>query len=185
MAYSINSHLQTLHKEGKVSVQGNIAHSSVSRRMATFKIGWSSKADLIPPPLIPHPQLFEALFHSPPDFPKDAECAVHLELLEAFHALRVKVLNCKALDTTFGIVAHTKTVNRSIWSKQRRRYFQKTVRIKDDTFHMRRRAKWGYFLEIAVGRFLKWINAFDQWLQSSTMRVGTQLPGSLLPPLGE
>lgn len=177
MANSVNFHLLDLHKESKSSVT-KLNINSRARENPT-NLGGGQR------PTIPHPKLFEALSHSPSEVPKVADCAVHLELLEVFHTLRVIVLNCQSLDKTFGITPRTKKVYRQEYSYRKRKHFKKAVIIKDATFHTRRREKWDYFLEIAVGRFLEWIDVVDQWMKSWTVLVNPQLPACLLPPLGE
>lgn len=172
------SHLQKLHSQGRLSVQR--LRSDLNRTAKRYR-NYPSEGQT---PLIPHPQLFKALSLSPSDLPTEAECAVHLELLEAFHALWVKVSHCQALDQTFGIVPHKKTVYRRTYSSQKRAYFKKAVFVKDNTFPRRRKAKWNYFLELATGRFLKWITAIGQSLQVETEGVDSKLPGRL-PPLGK
>ena len=177
MAYSINSHLLDLHHESKSSVTRLNYNSRARKNQTYFGSGQ--------PPTIPHPQLFESLSHSSSEVPKVTDCAVHLELLEVFHTLRARVLHCQALDATFGIAPRTKKVYRQEYSYRKRKHFKKAVIIRDATFHTRRREKWGYFLEIAVGRFLEWIDVVDQWMKSWTVMVDPQLPECLLPPLGE
>ena len=89
------------------------------------------------------------------DIPSEAECAVHLELLEAFMVLKQAVVNSSVLDTYFGIARQGK---------------------KDAGLAGKRESKWACFVGMAVGRF-------ERWWDRVAERV--ELVELLLPPLGE
>lgn len=123
-------------------------------------------------PLIPSPSIFVSLHHRSQSgaevetgaLPTIAECAVHLELLEAFVILRQKVLSSNALDRAFGIAPKD-----TLATVRGRR-----VRKPDNTFAERRKAKWPIYLRLAAARFLMW------WLSSD----GGAVSEKSLPPLG-
>ena len=89
------------------------------------------------------------------EIPSEAECAVHLELLEAFMVLKQAVVNSSVLDTYFGIVKQGK---------------------KDAGLAGKRERKWACFVGMAVGRF-------EGWWDRVAEGVG-EVENSLLP-LGE
>ncbi|KAB8228654.1 uncharacterized protein BDW43DRAFT_212308 [Aspergillus alliaceus] len=139
-------------------------------------------------PQIPKPQLFQPLAspnNNRNDLPTISECAAHLELLEVFHTLRERVLQSTELDNSFGIKPNIKTVYRKRYSSAKRKYESYTVSIKDNTFQTRRKQKWPYFLELAVGRFVQWIKIIDGISLSSTSTESADSPLGLglLPPV--
>ncbi|KAK0640824.1 hypothetical protein B0T16DRAFT_460967 [Cercophora newfieldiana] len=103
-------------------------------------------------PAIPAPEIFQ---HEPPAADKDStsriptisECAIHLELLEAFFVLREKVLRSDDIDKAMGISRNRET---------KAGYNGDTKTLKDTTFEKRRLEKWPKFVEFAVVRFLGW-----------------------------
>ena len=121
-------------------------------------------------PVIPAPQIFQSLLEPSTgkshrkanSVPTVAECAAHLELLETFYALKVKVLASRELDSVLGIKPHreiyqsTRRVNKS--RMHRGVYYGdfrnvKTDKIRYRTSAVRRREKWPFFLGLAVVRF--------------------------------
>ena len=113
--------------------------------------------------------------------PNVAECAAHLELLEAFCALRRKVLDSTTLDRVLGIQARPRTVYRRV-AGYRRRPERKAVQLKDTTFAERRKAKWPIFVSIAAARFMHWARVVGG---SPGHMEAELLDRSLhLPPLG-
>ncbi|KAE8376788.1 hypothetical protein BDV26DRAFT_282393 [Aspergillus bertholletiae] len=139
-------------------------------------------------PIIPDPQLFKPLSHQTStnrrDLPTINECAVHLELLEVFHALKYKVQQSRDLDNTFGVEPNTRTVYRKRYSSTLRKYESYTARVKDTTFEQRRKEKWEYFLELAVGRFTRWIRRANTMTFSGTdSETGGPFGQGPLPPI--
>jgi len=138
-------------------------------------------------PIIPPASLFSTLQPSTAELkglPSVAECAVHLELLEAFLILKQKVLTSNALDRTFGLVP--KDMIHTVNGKKERK--------RDPGFEARRNVKWPIFLRIASARFLKWFSSlsrimadeagvgYEEWEQDEGRNV--QLTVDTLPPLG-
>lgn len=90
------------------------------------------------------------------DVPSVHACAVHLELLETFMALRRKVLNSNALDVTFGISHNPK---------------------ERPSLAKRREEKWDKFVNLSVARFAIWIDHIHKDSKA------VQQLSSPLPPL--
>jgi hypothetical protein len=133
-------------------------------------------------PVIPPSSAFQDLQEAAenPDLarlPTTAECAVHLELLEAFYYLRRRVLQSRELDTVLGI----KPQPRIVWRGRGR--YKKQIKLKDDTFAERRKDKWPFFVAVAVGRFKRWLvrTELDLGLGETGERVAKV---KHLPPLG-
>ncbi|KAL4971920.1 hypothetical protein BDW66DRAFT_155205 [Aspergillus desertorum] len=121
---------------------------------------------------IPDPALFSEIKTVARDadaLPSVGECAIHLEMLEAFHTLRHKVIQSPQLDVAFNIFPRPTTKYR-------------TVPIRDSRFTDRRRQKWTYFLHIAATRFHGWVEMVEKHLRDA--QLGSPLPRYLLlPPL--
>jgi hypothetical protein len=122
-----------------------------------------------PGPAIPPPSIFNSLdqftiddYDAKSHLPSIAECAVHLEFLEALYVLRQQVLKSEALDEVFDIKPEYKFVDRKGVRTQ----------LKDETMWERRQVKWEKFVEVAVVRFTAW------WAK---VRNADQP----MPPLGE
>ena len=134
-----------------------------------------------PSPLFPSDDIFASLSNPESDvlgFPSIAECAVHLELLEAYHILREKVLKSNALDITFGTRPEKKYGTRWKYRGTKRkldRYLLSPPSQHDPSWQLRRQAKWPRFLTLAVIRFELWFEhvAYLQRITDETM-----------PPLG-
>ncbi|EED21947.1 conserved hypothetical protein [Talaromyces stipitatus ATCC 10500] len=142
-------------------------------------------------PLIPAPSLFKSLTiptttsisKDEYPLPTPTQCAVHLELLEVFLALRYKIVNSTALDTTFGVKgSSTRTVWRKIFDIDLRKSVYKKAIIRDDRFQDWRREKWDFYLRIAVERFDIWIKAVDRVVQEQK-EEGEKVSLPCLPPL--
>ncbi|GMF78306.1 unnamed protein product [Aspergillus oryzae] len=134
----------------------------ISAKFSNTAYHYERARDKSEEPLIPDPQLFQFSSHSTStDIPTISECAIHLELLEVFHALRDRVQQSTDLDNTFGIKPNIRTVYRKRYSSQLRKYESYTVTVKDTQFETRRKDKWHYFLELAVGRFTRWIRTHE------------------------
>ena len=148
-------------------------------------------------PVIPAPHIFLSLLDPPKSDPNGeadtvptaAESAAHLELLEAFHALKAKIIGSQELDSVLGIVPRPKTVYRTTYGgPYRSRGEIEAVKIKDTTFAARRREKWPFFLRLAVVRFMAWLQKADLALKEappdSSAGATTKILSAVLPPLG-
>ena len=125
-------------------------------------------------PIIPPLALFSALEtrnENSTGFPNVAECAVHLELLEAFLILKQKILTSNSLDRTFNIVP--KDTLHTVSGKKERK--------QDPTFKTRRAVKWPIYIRLAAARFLQWWT----WLGKDSAGIGPdQLTMENLPSIG-
>jgi hypothetical protein len=141
---------------------------------------------------IPDLTLFDGLSPDDPGpkaLPTLAECAVHLEMLEAFQTLRQEVIHSKKLDKAFGIEPKKTTVYRKVWNGARRRkdrtYTIDKHVLKDPDFASKRKNKWTYFLQISAVRFHTWIQVVNRCLKDHDVN-GAPIPRYLLlPPLGQ
>ncbi|CEL04866.1 hypothetical protein ASPCAL05990 [Aspergillus calidoustus] len=139
---------------------------------------------------IPDLTLFDGLSPDDPGpkaLPTLAECAVHLEMLEAFQTLRQEVIHSKKLDKAFGIEPKKTTVYRKVWNGARRRkdrtYTIDKHVLKDPDFASKRKNKWTYFLQISAVRFHTWIQVVNRCLKDHDAN-GAPIPRYLLlPPL--
>ena len=130
-------------------------------------------------PKIPSPSLFS--FHDgdrPPSkphtaLPSIAECAAHLELLQAFRHLRLQTISSEHLDKLLGIELNQRTVYRKV-KKGYHHYEHQQVKLRDLTFDERRETKWSLLLSLAAVRFLKWVEAIEK----------DQAEPVFLPPIG-
>jgi hypothetical protein len=138
-------------------------------------------------PKIPNPVLcdFASQDTTAPEarLPTVAECAAHLELLEAFYHLRQQVLASTALETVLGIKPEPRTVFRNKYQGYRRGYRQEAVKLRDESFEARRAGKWPFFLSLAAARFLCWIEIIGGEFDRATSTDRAELPH--LPPLGK
>lgn len=171
----------------------NNLHASIDREALTLrstgKTLYPKAATVEEQAKIPDPSLFASLArpagdNEGSDLPTVGECAVHLELLEAFRTLRLLVVGSSDLDTTFGVKIRKREVLRAAWNDQTRTYALAPAYLKDLTWETRRRKKWLYFLDVAAGRFRAWIAKMDAFLKESDAGVEepTRLP--FLPPIG-
>ena len=125
--------------------------------------------------MIPKPEVFDALDDlaaDPAALPTTAECAVHLQLLEKFVALKQKILTSNALDRAFAIVPEDKLVTRG----------GKRQPQADQTFKARQAVKWPIFVRIAVARFLRWWRTSSPILHPQENNL--KMAESALPALG-
>ena len=131
---------------------------------------------------IPDPAIFAALENMTtntdshdPLLPSPAECAVHLELLEAFQILQQKVLTSNALDRVLGIVPKDTII--TVKGKRTRR--------PDPKFAQKRKVKWEIYLRFASARFLEWWTRLDEVLLAMAREKGELgIIKESLPPLG-
>ena len=125
--------------------------------------------------VIPKPEIFDALDNPATDLaalPTSAECAVHLQLLEKFVALKQKILTSNALDRTFAIAPKDKLVTRG----------GKRQPQADQSFKARQAVKWPIFVRIAAARFWRWWHTFRPILHTQDDRW--RMAETSLPPLG-
>jgi hypothetical protein len=139
-------------------------------------------------PIIPSPSIFKPLFdnvdrssvageNSDP-LPSAAECAVHLEFLEALFVLRQGILRSEDLDKVFDIKPEHKYVNRK----------GTQTKLKDDTLWTRRQVKWEKFVSFAVARFLTWwgkVRYMAEVPSDGSGRKHFEFTDDMLPPLGK
>jgi hypothetical protein len=121
---------------------------------------------------IPNPTIFDKLgqVKDIAALPSVAECAAHLQLLEAFLILKQKILTSNALDRAFSIIPQNK-----ITVTYRRKKLEK-----DATFGDRQLVKWPVFVQLAATRFLAWWENLAQ----PDEKTG-QIMDRNLPPLGK
>jgi methyl coenzyme M reductase subunit D len=105
--------------------------------------------------------------------PNIAQCAAHLELLQAINHIRREVLNSSSLDAILDIKPQKRTVVQ--------RYTRKTIEVKDNKFAQKRQVKWPFYLRLGVARFFVWLKKLDEILASNENEV-LELPAC--PPLG-
>ncbi|KAI0458625.1 hypothetical protein F5B21DRAFT_458843 [Xylaria acuta] len=162
MALSIDYNQNILHHCSKQAFTRQVAQSNPQVQFV--------KATSVPDnPKIPNPDLFNFSIDSrcvqkdAKRLPSIAECAAHLELLQAFRYIRIEVLSSKKLDDAFGI----KPENRTVFRKHRvsqgysSSWVREPVKLRDDTFEKRREEKWPLYLRLAASRFLYWIAAVE------------------------
>ncbi|KIN07111.1 hypothetical protein OIDMADRAFT_139763 [Oidiodendron maius Zn] len=135
-------------------------------------------------PKIPDPGLFdfkpEASENDNTRLPSVAECAAHLELLEAFHHIYLKVSSSTALDNVLGIKPKKRTVYRKKYLGYRRGHSREEVKLRDTTFQERRKAKWPLYLTLAATRFLAWAEVAEKELEGLIPSKDSSLH---LPPI--
>lgn len=187
MALLLHSDLNALHKTSKAKLTHmKIRYDAKSYEGDFSELQYPGETDESGLPLIPSPNVFSSLHSTTVEgIPTVGQCAVHLELLEVFFALRSKIINSEQLDNTFGVKVLGKVVYRKKYNSQTKKYVFKPTKLRDDTFKTRRREKWAYYLSIAVERFKFWIVTaekvmFEEWRSSSKKPA---LP--CLPPLGK
>jgi hypothetical protein len=108
--------------------------------------------------------------------PSVAECAAHLELLQAFNSLRIRILASTELDEILDITVIPRTVYRKIYTNGGR-YTKTAVQLRDETFDQRRKVKWSLYLGLAASRFLRWVDAVEDEPNMLKKSIG-------LPPIG-
>ncbi|EAU31774.1 conserved hypothetical protein [Aspergillus terreus NIH2624] len=174
MALGATHHLADLHAIGLEETELLLSAASGKSQGAEYP------SEELP---IPKPELFRTLrgIAGPDDAPTIGECAVHLEMLEVFHTLRTKVIQSRDLDVAFGVHPRTKSVYNG---SQNKWHVPVAVekKLKDDTFEQRRAEKWTCFLQLAAGRFHRWIRAVNVCLRLETGGPDKQ-PQWILPPL--
>lgn len=200
MSHIVPHHLESLHRSGKTSLN-SIDLRFKSGDIYSAKSSYRKSISKSEEPIIPAPSLFSTLTTPAPqdgkestttengdttllDMPTVGECAVHLELLEVFFALRHRIVNSEALDKTFAVEDQPKTVYRRTYNNKTYSYETTKHTIKDTTWTRRRREKWLHYLHVAVGRFMYWAPLAD-----SAISRESKSPSSTtlvhIPPLGK
>ncbi|KAK3395023.1 hypothetical protein B0H63DRAFT_518092 [Podospora didyma] len=142
-------------------------------------------SDGVPSPSAPSPSPSSSPLLSV--LPTVGECAVHLELLESFFALRRKVLASAPLDEVFEVPKTNRTVFRVNKSKNilgRFEFTQKPYKLKDTNWPAERKKKWPLFIGMAVQRFKAWIETADADKLLLVDDGGGFFRLRFLPPLG-
>lgn len=196
MSHTIPDHLESIHSISKTHL------IDLNRKIGTGDTdALSSLLERARPnsqePSIPAASLFRTLTLSSQDeasipvedsstlldMPSVGECAVHLELLEFFFALRSRIVNSSELDKTFGVEHKPKTVYRREYDSKTYKYNTTSHQVKNSGWEQQRREKWVYYLHMAVGRFMSWAEVADAAIkQESNSQSGTSLVH--LPPCG-
>jgi hypothetical protein len=171
MVFSINTATQALHECSKQSLRNQNTNNYSPRTFA------EQTATAVPAPTLfnfRHPVGYAQ--DIPISLPTVAECAAHLELLHAFHSLRLQVVASTQLDEVFSIKPEPRIVFRTTHARQR--WNRAPVKLRDETFEERQAAKWLFYLRVAAARFLHWTNA----IESSTSVHISAIP---MPPIGK
>ncbi|RSL54742.1 hypothetical protein CEP53_007344 [Fusarium sp. AF-6] len=172
MSHVIGYHTRTLH----------LKCASRHERTAT---NYRYASTPIANPIIPNPAYFNDLVDGLKDqLPTAVQCAVHLELLEAFHAVKIRIIECEALDGIFGIKAPTKTIYRRKYMKTLDKHVNQKVTVKVEGWEARREKKWPRYLDFAADRFVDWAKVIDKEMaatESDDDKLEIRLPW--LPPL--
>ncbi|KAL4877976.1 hypothetical protein BJY04DRAFT_196799 [Aspergillus karnatakaensis] len=176
MALVSPTHLLTLHNASETQIRS--LQFNPSR-----KYDYVSKFSRATATGIPDPSIFRSLPKENTGgraLPTVSECAIHLEMLEAFHTLRNDIIHSRKLDDTFDIHPTPTTVYRK--KRENRKYVIETASIKDRTFAERRKTKWTQYLRLATIRFHDWITLVDGHL-ANAKNGGSTPKWLLLPPL--
>ncbi|KAG4254147.1 hypothetical protein BFJ72_g9027 [Fusarium proliferatum] len=153
---------------------------------------YPSAIDLDENPIIPSPDIFSEVHDSHKDnLPTPVQCAVHLELLEAFHALRIKILDSKKLDKAFNLGEPTKKIYRRKYIKGLKKHVNEEVTLRNPSWEAKRDKKWTWYLGEAAQRFLVWAAKFNAWLTPTMGKDGvndiktgiSMTDSSWLPPV--
>ncbi|KAF7133833.1 hypothetical protein CNMCM5793_005245 [Aspergillus hiratsukae] len=126
--------------------------------------------------VVPDPKVFKDIYapiaSDSTSLPNVAQCAAHLELLQAISQIRREVLNSTQLDAVLDI----KPLKRTVVQRYPRR---QTIEVKDKQFADRRQVKWPFYLRLGVARFFVWLRKMDETLASDSEVL--ELPAC--PPL--
>lgn len=181
MSLTCNFNVVGLHSSAQKIAQsaGNVV--SHNRPLPTGS--WSLPDSALPSrEKIPSATLFKSLSESrqgtasapdpsQPQLPSIAECAVHLELLQAFYYLRRSVLESEELDAVWEVGPDTIQTSTG----------DQTYDISSPALAERRARKWPFFNRLAALRFLDWLKLADSHLATTHSD-----PGAIdTPPLGE
>ncbi|KAI0437296.1 hypothetical protein F4803DRAFT_539297 [Xylaria telfairii] len=162
MALSVDFNQNLLHNCSKQSFNRQVTQGDQ-------QVQFMKATSLSENPEIPDPALFNFSIDSgcvqeeARRLPSIAECAAHLELLQAFRYLRIEVLSSAKLDDAFGIKPENRTVYRKkrVYQGYKSSWVREPVKIRDDTYEKRREEKWPLYLRLAASRFLFWVAAVE------------------------
>lgn len=157
---------------GQSSFMRNYERSAELKKLGTLYLPATTPEEQ---PAVPRPEFFDSLDNLNGDLdalPTISECAVHLQLLEEFVALKQKVLTSNSLDRAFAIVPKGTLVSRA----------GKKQLGADYTFKERQAVKWPIFVRIAAARFLRWWTRSSPALQVQGNRLS--MAENLMPPIG-
>jgi hypothetical protein len=176
-----------LHQCSKTAIQAQKSKTSPNAPTSVQTYTFETAASFEDNPKIPDPSLFDFKLENSKDIstrlPTVAECAAHLELLQAFHHIRLKILASTKLDAAFEIKPRPKTVYRKKYNAYtNRRWTIEAIKLRDETFQERRQEKWPRYLALAASRFLRWTEAVEKELYASITSKDNKLP---IPPIGE
>jgi hypothetical protein len=188
MALDIAANKHALHSASK-NITDAIKCTSKSGASALWEVPrYTTATSKESEPIIPSPSIFKPLLdhtnkanNSPAAvhrLPSTAECAVHLEFLEALFVLRQRILRSEDLDDVFDIKPEYKYVDRG----------GEQTRLKDTTLWERRQVKWERFVAFAVARFMMWSEKVREIVGVRDDGAGRELcevTDDALPPLGE
>ncbi|KAH6952682.1 hypothetical protein DER45DRAFT_355630 [Fusarium avenaceum] len=170
MSHLIGYNLGALHQ----------ASRELNRKIATTY--YSSASTIDENPVIPSPDIFNQLNDSHEDsLPTPAQCAVHLELLEVFHALRIKILDSKELDEIFELGDPTKVVYRTKFVEGLNKKVNQEITLRNIVWEQNRDNKWTFYLGKAVPRFLVWADVYNASLASQLSKDGVDDGRSEIP----
>jgi hypothetical protein len=113
-------------------------------------------------------------------------------LLEVFHALRIRVLDSKALDTAFKLGGATKKVYRRKFVKGLEKWVNEEITLRNLKWERNQDNKWTFYLGEAVQRFRVWANDYNASLAAERAKHNTDdgdgeilmTETSSLPPVG-
>ncbi|KAG5662841.1 hypothetical protein KAF25_005259 [Fusarium avenaceum] len=161
MSHLIGYNLGALHQ----------ASRELNRKITTTY--YSSASTIDENPVIPSPDIFNQLNDSHEDsLPTPAQCAVHLELLEVFHALRIRILDSKELDEIFELGDPTKVVYRTKFVEGLNKKVNQEITLRNIVWEQNRDNKWRFYLGKAVPRFLVWADEYNTSLASKLSKDG-------------
>ncbi|KAI0549298.1 hypothetical protein F4679DRAFT_547456 [Xylaria curta] len=180
MALAIGFDQNILHHCSKQAFTRQVAQGSL-------QVQFMKATSLSDNPRIPDPSLFNFSVDSgcvqeeAKRLPSVAECAAHLELLQAFRYIRAQIFSSKELDDAFGIKPENRTVfrKRRVYQGSSSSWVREPVKLRDDTFEKRREEKWPLYLGLAASRFFYWIIAVEEEFGQPNM-PDQSLP---LPPI--
>lgn len=178
MALSTSGTTASLHRWSRQSIQhqeGPGLSYLTGAQVPTFQ----KSRQLEQNPKIPSPSLFSldigghALPKPHTALPTVAECATHLELLQAFQYFRIRIISSGGLDEVLGIELNRRIVFRKVFHGYGQVEHEE-VQLRDETFDERRKTKWPLLLFLAAARFLRWVEVIEK----------NPAEPILLPPIG-
>ncbi|KAF7555995.1 hypothetical protein G7Z17_g1719 [Cylindrodendrum hubeiense] len=173
MSHRVASDLRALHLVSKAEMKRLDPKSPPSwmdTRAFNFDQKYQMATTASEQPVIPNPSLFQLLSQRnaiSDQLPTTAQCAAHLELLEVFYALRVRVVRASELNDAFGLEINNKIIYRRGYDASESKYIYEPHKLKDITWDDQHREKWPYYLNFAAARFLDWAKKIDDVIGTS------------------